>query len=424
MNCSFLKTAPIIGKAKGVGCGTKTASTTTRNAQRTRLLLTAIVLTTLLVGCAIGSITEPRRFDPAQEPTLVPTSVAVSKPTYTVARGTVTRGITLSGRVVPITEASLSFSLAGTVGELFVEREQAVAAGDLLARLDMKQAQTDLILAQSALSTAQARLTAVTEKLTNDRRRAEIAREAAQLRLDYARTQAGSNPSPDEALNIQLLTLDVELADLALSELTAGADPGLQAAVAEAQLRVDELTAVIAAADLVAPWDGVVIRANVEPGQLLAAGETAVVLADLSQLEVQSVVNDSGDMDSLVEGMPVTIKPASRPGEAIAGLVGTLPIPYGSSETLPESTIRIAFTNPTANPLGNSDRVTVDLVLAESPDTLWLLPSAVRDFNGRHFVVIQDGDTQRRVDVILGLESNGRVELLEGVEEGQTIIGQ
>ena len=109
-----------------------------------RLLIFGFFLTAFLVGCALDSITEPRRFDPAQEPTPVPTSVAVSKPTYTVSRGTVTRELTLSGRVVPITELSLSFDMAGQIAEIFVERGQTVEEGDLLAKLDTADFERDL----------------------------------------------------------------------------------------------------------------------------------------------------------------------------------------------------------------------------------------------------------------------------------------
>ena len=48
---------------------------------------------------------------------------------------------------------------------------------------------------------------------------------------------------------------------------------------------------------------------------------------------------------------------------------------------------------------------------------------AVRNFQGRNFVVIQGGDTQRRVDVQLGIQSDNRVEILEGVTEGDVVVG-
>lgn len=66
----------------------------------------------------------------------------------------------------------------------------------------------------------------------------------------------------------------------------------------------------------------------------------------------------------------------------------------------------------------------VTIVLEEKADVLWLSPAAIRTFQGRQFVVIQAGDGQQRVDVRLGIESETRVGILEGVEEGQTIIGE
>ena len=47
---------------------------------------------------------------------------------------------------------------------------------------------------------------------------------------------------------------------------------------------------------------------------------------------------------------------------------------------------------------------------------LWLPPAALRTFQGRTFVVIEEANGQRRADVRLGIESDARVEILEGVE--------
>jgi len=52
-----------------------------------------------------------------------------------------------------------------------------------------------------------------------------------------------------------------------------------------------------------------------------------------------------------------------------------------------------------------------------------LPPVSIRSFQGREFVVIQEGDGQARADVRLGLESDERVEIIEGVQEGQVVIG-
>lgn len=71
---------------------------------------------------------------------------------------------------------------------------------------------------------------------------------------------------------------------------------------------------------------------------------------------------------------------------------------------------------------GDLVRVTVEL--ERKADVLWLPPQALRVFNGRSFAVVQDGDAQRRVDVTLGIQTQERIEIKEGLELGQVVVGQ
>jgi hypothetical protein len=48
----------------------------------------------------------------------------------------------------------------------------------------------------------------------------------------------------------------------------------------------------------------------------------------------------------------------------------------------------------------------------------------VRSFEGRRFVVVRTGDRERRVTVRTGIETEERIEILEGVKEGDVIVGQ
>jgi hypothetical protein len=71
-----------------------------------------------------------------------------------------------------------------------------------------------------------------------------------------------------------------------------------------------------------------------------------------------------------------------------------------------------------------NEAATVMIQLEQRQDVLWLPPGALRTFQGRDFVFIEEGGVQRRVDVQLGLRSAERVEVLEGLREGQVVIGQ
>jgi multidrug efflux pump subunit AcrA (membrane-fusion protein) len=46
----------------------------------------------------------------------------------------------------------------------------------------------------------------------------------------------------------------------------------------------------------------------------------------------------------------------------------------------------------------------------------------VREFEGRYFVIVQDGESQRRVDVEVGIIEPNRIEILDGLIEGQVVV--
>ena len=71
--------------------------------------------------------------------------------------------------------------------------------------------------------------------------------------------------------------------------------------------------------------------------------------------------------------------------------------------------------------LGEAASVTV--VVDEHANTLWLPPAALRTFQGQDSVLVESGGVQRRVDVRVGLKSADKVEILEGLEEGQVVVG-
>jgi hypothetical protein len=70
------------------------------------------------------------------------------------------------------------------------------------------------------------------------------------------------------------------------------------------------------------------------------------------------------------------------------------------------------------------DLVRVNVELERKADVLWLPPQALRVFDGRRFALLQDGEVQRRVDVEVGIETQDRVEIKNGLEEGQVVVGQ
>jgi hypothetical protein len=67
--------------------------------------------------------------------------------------------------------------------------------------------------------------------------------------------------------------------------------------------------------------------------------------------------------------------------------------------------------------------VNVTAIIERKDNVVWIPPQAIRNFNGRRFAVVQDGDVQRRVDVEIGIQAEERVEIETGLEVGQTVVG-
>ena len=64
------------------------------------------------------------------------------------------------------------------------------------------------------------------------------------------------------------------------------------------------------------------------------------------------------------------------------------------------------------------------IIIEQREDALWLPPEAIRTFGERNFVVVRDGDRERRETVILGIKGEQRVEIKSGVQEGDVVVGQ
>ncbi len=359
------------------------------------------------------------------EPTPVPTTAAVEKPTYTVERGTVESQLMISGRVTPADQTDFAFGLDGQVQEIFVERNDKVEVGDLIASQNTTLLEKELQSAEANLSLAETELAAAQEGNRIALRQAEINRDQMQLQLNYALTQGGESPRAEQQLAIDLLTLDLERAELALAELNINLAPALEARVAQSQLIVADLNSKIAQTELFSTAAGRVLSVNADSGDAVGAAEVVVVVADLSQLEV-SVPMPACDMRELSEGMVARAVVPNRPDIEVPMTVRLLPYPFGSGPQGDEENceVRVAFDNPNAtSQLDPGDRVSMIAQLAVNDDVLWLPPAAIREFNGRSFVVVQDGSVQKRLDVSTGLRNNDRVEIESGVEEGQVVIG-
>lgn len=389
------------------------------------LILTSLIF--ILTACTSAN-SRDRRVASAEEPTPVPTAVIPNRPTYTVERGDIQYIADFNGRISPANEIPIAFDRGGIVAEVFVERNDTVLQGDALARLDIAALEGDLSLALAALDVAQSRLEAVQKANENERDRAVLHLALAQIDLDYAMQNVEGWTAAQQEYEVARLTVLRDLAQLAVNELDDTIDPQLFGDVQQAELRIDEIEAALAESTLVAPASGQVVAFNVRPGQAANVGVSVGTIANLDVLEVSASLQPR-QMEELAEGLPVELSLAGSPGATYPGTIRQMPYPYGSrgsANSAPtDASTRFSFDNiADADNFELGSRVNITVLIDERSDALFLPPAAIREFNGRNFVVIQDGAVQSRVDVELGIEGDGRVEIINGLTEGQSVVGQ
>jgi multidrug efflux pump subunit AcrA (membrane-fusion protein) len=459
-----------------------------------RITLFVILLLALFVfgGCSLLPATGRQQtvLQQGPTPTPIPTPIVPTKPTYKVQLGEVVKKIEFTGRVAPIKEQELFFRTAGWIRHVFVERDEVVKAGQVLADLEIENLERELASKKLDLERAESVLAEAERKLANEIKRAEIQLNMARIRLEEARAQ---DPTPQqeqaaadfeksylklkqaqaeyneiawrndrataaEAAALQEATLnhtqakaaytlakqnianrkyqlaiqerEVELTQLTLDELNQGVDRLLQNDVARAAMDVKKLEADIADAQVIAPFDGQILSESLNEGREVQARKGVAIIADLSELEVSADLG-STNMKDLTENMPIFATLTRRPGEKIPGYIRRLPYPYGgggrsegTEEEKQDTSTRVRLEAGMAElGLEVGDLMTIEVVLKQKDNVLWLPPQAIRTFEGRKFVVVQDGELQRRVDVKIGIEGEERVELEDGVTEGQVIVG-
>jgi HlyD family secretion protein len=238
-------------------------------------------------------------------------------------------------------QALLATQVAGRVEAILVREGDRVKKGQLLARLDARERQAALELARAALSSAreglamaEANLRAAAPGVSGAG--ADISRAQATLdeaEANFARTQALAQGNAASTQQVDSARARVMEARAVVQSLTAGkagaqgrvsaqaaAVQGARAqvAVAEAEVRVFEVQ--VEQAQVLAPFDGLVVARNLQEGEWAAPGTPALTLEDLAARWVRLDVGEA-ELGGLRPGAAASVSIVALPGRTVQGRV-------------------------------------------------------------------------------------------------------
>jgi RND family efflux transporter MFP subunit len=250
--------------------------------------------------------------------------------------------------------------------------------------------------------------------------------DAAQANLDQAQIAYDDLTKNTDPVALASAKRAVTRAQLSVQEAAQTGDPELEKQLSAAKLQLENLQAAISAGQLVAPFDGIVAEISTGPGKQVDAYRSVITVINDAQKELLIQNVSSEDASRIGIGMAVDIFFARAPAVAIKGSIVKLPTKATSSSSTVNSdpAYHVDYQVPADLKVTVGDLASVVITLKRQADALWLPPQAVRTFEGRRFVVIKDGTRQRRQDVRIGIVSSERVEILEGLKEGDVIVGQ
>jgi RND family efflux transporter MFP subunit len=351
-------------------------------ANRFPSILEVTALAALAIGpaaCSGGEAADDRRTRADKtEPAVVAvdTAAAVEREVPSVIRAT--------GSFVADETSDVTPLVSGSVVETAVNVGDVVKAGQLIVRLDPRNASLDLQHAEAALqqASAQAQNTKV-----------EVERHAVLVKSgDISR-------SAYEKLTTQLATGDAAVAQAA-------------ARVASARKAVEDTT-------ITAPFAGHIVARPVSVGEFVTTSSKLVTVVRIQPIKLELQVPES-EAGKLRRGMPVRAEVPTHPGVAFEGVVSALNVALDASSRA--MAIEVRFPNGDSRLLPGMFG-TAEIHLPARQRAVYVPSAAIATIaNGQSSAVyVVDGTTARVRVVQVGESENGQVRILAGLD-GQAVV--
>jgi len=345
-----------------------------------------------------------------------------------VKRGTLTRDVSVQGKVVAAVSPTLYARSAGTV-DMQIHAGDKVKKSDVLAVIDSPELTNKLKQEQATLDS----LTLDVERANIDHRKLQL---LSKKTLDQARidrqTAAREVERTSKAFTAGALPeLDVLRAKDALSkaELTvtnAEQDGQLERdslafelktkrlALDKQKLMVEDITRQVDELKVRSPVDGQVGQLIVQQRANVAANAALMTVIDLTALEVEVQVPEVFAHDLSI-GMPAEIRDSNG---TYTGEISAVSPEVVNGQV----TGRVRFGDNKPAGLRQNQQLTTRILIDEHPNVLMVERGPFVDSGAGRVAYIVRGDMAERTPIQVGATSLNAVEIVSGVKEGDRIV--
>jgi len=375
--------------------------------ERTRRVLTAGLFTSALLMQGCKSSPPPA--------VVVPTvPIAVAEP------ASLENNLVLSAEFRPFQEVDVMAKVAGYVRAINVDIGSHVGQNAVLATLEVPEIQDDLAKAKAGVAAADANISTARAVVQRAEAGANIAKLSFQRIQDVATRDKGLVPRQDiDVAQSKQLEAQAELASANSSLMSA-----LQSKV-EAESEYSRAGAMVQYATIRAPFAGVVTKRYANTGSMIQAGISsqtqAIAVVRLAQSAVLRLTLPVpvSDVAEIHDGQTVDVNVTST-GRHLQGKIAR----YADSVQMATRTMDTEVDVPNSDgTLIPGMYAEVHLHLADRPAALSVPLDAVDGLGTsvQQAYVVRNGIVHL-VTVTVGLQTPSRVEILSGLQQGDSVI--
>ncbi len=339
----------------------------------------------------------------------------VLRPVPVVAHEIVRRNLVIevmgTGSIQARVSAVVSSKIQGRLIELSVDQGDMVSKGTVIARLDDRDLIRQVEIARANAQASQAGV----ERLVADQVRSQAV--LRQVEHDLARTRESFAQGAANESEIDKAEEQVAIAQADLARSKSAIAEGKMLLIA-AQKTLEYQQARLEDTVISAPFDGLIVRRDRDPGDIIVPGSAIYQLVALDDIWVSAWVDETA-MAGLSPNQPSRVLLRSQPDEPLGGHVVRLGRET-DSETR-EFLVDVAIEDlPEQWAIGQRADVYIETNRLE--DVLVVPMSYLVAVDGERGVYILDGNRARWKPCELGKQGRESIEVTSGLSAGDVLI--